>query len=284
MGRGSAYSDQARPQTVQHNAPLPRRGTDRGLPARAWWVQRRGFDTGVSLVVRAFGMSAVVLDLAFHLRVSDVSGIRRCQPRTASQQDRCAVGPTTRVELGRSRSLLTRGIQNVPAKGPSLQRFGTVRVVGPVPEHCANSHQNGGSDFLIFVANPRTARLSTLPPRWPLSPTPRTPRPNCGRNVATLPSGPCVSGDRPIRRFPHNRGMPLQIHIQPDPDHLCETCGGPSELISHSINRWHGNEMTREVSPPAPRCVDPWCQSRRPRHLRRETRVSVGHHHQMIQI
>jgi hypothetical protein len=65
--------------------------------------------------------------------------------------------------------------------------------------------------------------------------------------------------------------MPLQIHIQPDPDHLCETCGGPSELTSHSITRWLGNKMAREVSPPTPRCVDPSCQSRRLRHLRRET-------------
>jgi hypothetical protein len=63
--------------------------------------------------------------------------------------------------------------------------------------------------------------------------------------------------------------MPLQIHTQPDPDHFCETCGGPSELISQTITPWDGNEtMAREVSPWTPRCADPWCQSRRPRHRR----------------
>src|SRR3984957_20338073 len=61
--------------------------------------------------------------------------------------------------------------------------------------------------------------------------------------------------------------MPLQIHTQPDPDHFCETCGGPSELISQTITPWDGNEtMAREVSPWTPRCAAPWCQSRRPRH------------------
>ena len=99
----------------------------------------------------------------------------------------------------------------------------------------------------------------------------RDPCPNCDRDVATLQIGPRVFADRPSRRSPHNRGMPLQIHIQPDPDHSCETCGGPSELTSHSITRWLGNKMAREVSPPTPRCVDPSCQSRGPRHLRRET-------------
>ena len=44
--------------------------------------------------------------------------------------------------------------------------------------------------------------------------------------------------------------MPLQLHTQPDPDHFCETCGGPSELISQTITSWDGNEtMAREVSP-----------------------------------
>ena len=44
--------------------------------------------------------------------------------------------------------------------------------------------------------------------------------------------------------------MPLQIHTQPDPDHFCETCGGPSELISQTITPWDGNEtMACEVSP-----------------------------------
>ena len=103
------------------------------------------------------------------------------------------------------------------------------------------------------------------------------PCPNCGRDVATLQTGRSVFGKRPAPAVPHNRGMPLQIHIQPDPDHFCETCGGPSELTSHSITRWHGNKMAREVSPPTPRCVDPSCQSRRPRHLRRETRASAHH-------
>jgi hypothetical protein len=63
--------------------------------------------------------------------------------------------------------------------------------------------------------------------------------------------------------------MPLQIHTQPDPDHFCETCGGPSELISQTITPWDGNEeMARDVSPWTPRCADPSCQSRRPRHRR----------------
>jgi len=70
--------------------------------------------------------------------------------------------------------------------------------------------------------------------------------------------------------------MPAQIHTQPDPDHFCETCGGPSELISQTITPWDGNKtMAREVSPWTPRCADPWCRSRRPRH--RKTRTSAGH-------
>ena len=49
--------------------------------------------------------------------------------------------------------------------------------------------------------------------------------------------------------------MPLEIHTQPDPDHLCETCGGPSELVSQTITPWDGNEtMAREVSPWTPLC------------------------------
>ena len=69
--------------------------------------------------------------------------------------------------------------------------------------------------------------------------------------------------------------MPLQIHTQPDPDHFCETCGGPSELISQTITPWDGNEtMARELSPWTPRCADPWCQSRKPRHSKMsDTRV-----------
>ena len=44
--------------------------------------------------------------------------------------------------------------------------------------------------------------------------------------------------------------MALQLHTQPDPDHFCETCGGPSELVSQTITPWDGNEtMAREVSP-----------------------------------
>jgi hypothetical protein len=39
---------------------------------------------------------------------------------------------------------------------------------------------------------------------------------------------------------------------------VCETCGGPSELISQTIIPWDGNEtMAREVSPWTPRCADP---------------------------
>jgi hypothetical protein len=81
---------------------------------------------------------------------------------------------------------------------------------------------------------------------------------------------------RPVRACPRTDApdgpptidaMPLEIHTQPDPEHFCETCGGPSELISQTITSWDGNEtMAREVSPWTPRCADPWCQSRRPRH------------------
>src|ERR1700694_283125 len=43
--------------------------------------------------------------------------------------------------------------------------------------------------------------------------------------------------------------MPLEIHTQPDPDHFCETCGGPSEFVSQTITSRDGNEtMAREVS------------------------------------
>ena len=77
---------------------------------------------------------------------------------------------------------------------------------------------------------------------------------------------------------PHNRAMPLEIHTQPDPDHLCETCGGPSELVSQTITPWDGNEtMAREVSPWTPRCADPWCQSRRPRHSKMSEARVYGH-------
>jgi hypothetical protein len=91
---------------------------------------------------------------------------------------------------------------------------------------------------------------------------------------------------RPVRACPGTNApdgpptidaMPLEIHTQPDPDHFCETCGGPSELISQTITSWDGNEtMAREVSPWTPRCADPWCQSRRPRHRRRATRTSAS--------
>jgi hypothetical protein len=71
--------------------------------------------------------------------------------------------------------------------------------------------------------------------------------------------------------------MPLEIHTQPDPDHFCETCGGPSELVSQTITSWDGNEpMARDVSPWTPRCADPRCRSRRPRHSKRTTRASAG--------
>jgi hypothetical protein len=44
--------------------------------------------------------------------------------------------------------------------------------------------------------------------------------------------------------------MPLEIHTQPDPEHFCETCGGPLELVSLTITPWDGNETTaREMSP-----------------------------------
>ena len=77
---------------------------------------------------------------------------------------------------------------------------------------------------------------------------------------------------RPVRAFPGTdapdgrptiNAMPLQIRTQPDPEHFCETCGGPSELISHTITRWDGNEtMAREVSPWTPPGAHPWsrCQ------------------------
>jgi len=72
--------------------------------------------------------------------------------------------------------------------------------------------------------------------------------------------------------------MPLEIHTQPDPDHLCETCGGPSELVSQTITPWDGDEtMAREVSPWTPRCADPWCQSRRPRHSKMSDARVYGH-------
>ena len=93
--------------------------------------------------------------------------------------------------------------------------------------------------------------------------------PNCGQGAATFETGPRVSRDRCARRPPTIDAMALQIHTQPDPDHFCETCGGPSELVSQTITPWDGNEtMAREVSPWTPRCADPGCQSRIPRHRR----------------
>ena len=89
------------------------------------------------------------------------------------------------------------------------------------------------------------------------------------RTTATFETGPCVSPDRGARGPPTIDAMPLEIHTQPDPDHFCETCGGPSELVSQTITAWDGNEtMAREVSPWTPRCADPGCQSRIPRHRR----------------
>ena len=95
------------------------------------------------------------------------------------------------------------------------------------------------------------------------------------RTTATFETGPRVSPGRCARPPPTIDAMPLQIHTQPDPDHFCETCGGPSELVSQTITPWDGNEtMAREVSPWTPRCADPWCQSRRPRHSKvSDTRV-----------
>src|SRR3979411_3198849 len=70
------------------------------------------------------------------------------------------------------------------------------------------------------------------------------------------PDGPAATG-----------AMPLEIHTQPDPDRFCETCGGPSELVSQKISSWDGNEtMAREVSPWTPRGADPWGQGADPRH------------------
>ena len=63
--------------------------------------------------------------------------------------------------------------------------------------------------------------------------------------------------------------MLFQIHTQPAPSHMCETCGGPSELAFHRLVPFDGNEQqVRLVSPSIPRCTDPGCQSRLPRHHR----------------
>src|SRR3954462_5926537 len=87
----------------------------------------------------------------------------------------------------------------------------------------------------------------------------------------------CPGADAPDGR-PTIDAMPLELHTQPDPDHFCETCGGPSELVSQTITSWDGNEtMAGEVSPWTPRWADPWCPSRRPRHSKMgDTRV-CGH-------
>ena len=76
--------------------------------------------------------------------------------------------------------------------------------------------------------------------------------PNRGQDAATFETGPGTDApDDP----PTIDAMPLQIHTQPDPDQLCETCGGPSELVSQTITPWDGNEtMAREVSPWTPLC------------------------------
>jgi hypothetical protein len=83
---------------------------------------------------------------------------------------------------------------------------------------------------------------------------------------------PHMRGTTSALRIIFGSGLHLHVHYagaQPDPDHFCETCGGPSELISQTITPWDGNEtMAREVSPWTPRCADPWCRSRRPRHRR----------------
>ena len=99
--------------------------------------------------------------------------------------------------------------------------------------------------------------------------------PNRGQDAATFETGPGTDApDGP----PTIEAMPLEIHTQPDPDHLCETCGGPSELVSQTITSWDGNEtVAREVSPWTPRCADPWCQSRRPRHSKMSDTRVYGH-------
>ena len=99
--------------------------------------------------------------------------------------------------------------------------------------------------------------------------------PNRGQDAATFVTGPGIDApDDP----PTIDAMPLEIHTQPDPDHLCETCGGPSELVSQTITPWDGDEtMAREVSPWTPRCADPWCQSRRPRHAKMSDARVYGH-------
>jgi hypothetical protein len=92
--------------------------------------------------------------------------------------------------------------------------------------------------------------------------------PNCAQDVPG--SGPLAPGEPSTIDT-----MVLQIHTQPAPDRLCETCGGPSEWMSQSFIQGNGNEtMARELSPWRQRCADPWCQSRRPRH--RKTRASSG--------
>ena len=56
----------------------------------------------------------------------------------------------------------------------------------------------------------------------------------------------CPGTDAPDG-LPTIDAMPLQIPTQPDPDHFCETCRGPSELVSQTITSWDGNEtMARE--------------------------------------
>ena len=91
--------------------------------------------------------------------------------------------------------------------------------------------------------------------------------PNCAQDVPR--SGPLAPDDSSTID-----AMLLQIHTQPAPDRLCETCGGPSEWMSQSLIPGNGKEeMAREMSPWTPRCADPWCQSRRPRH--RKTRASA---------
>src|SRR3954447_13014489 len=99
--------------------------------------------------------------------------------------------------------------------------------------------------------------------------------PRCGRVRDRARA--CPGTDAPDGR-PTIDAMPLELHTQPDPDHFCETCGGPSELVSQTIAAWDGNEtMAREVSPWTPRCADPWCPSRRPRHSRMSDTRVCGH-------
>ena len=117
-------------------------------------------------------------------------------------------------------------------------------------------------------AKPRSQRLSPRAPRTTLNGFAPGIQIVAKMRPRLRPVRACPGTDAPDGP-PTIDAMPLQIHTQPDPDHFCETCGGPSELVSQTITSGDGNEtMAREVSPWTPRCADPSCQSRRPRHRR----------------